>query len=105
MIPIEMISVLCSYAKDADPFRVRGPVVGLFADQAIRLHAGPLFFGEPYELDREIVFLGGSRRTESMWVRTRVYAPAGRAVQATMLLNSACLKDSYANYAAEAAPL
>ena len=29
-----MISALCSYTKDAEPFRVRGPVVGLFADQA-----------------------------------------------------------------------
>jgi hypothetical protein len=105
IVPIEMISVLCSYAKDADPFRVRGPVVGLFADQEIRLHAGPLFVGEPYELDREIVFLSGSRRTESMWVRTRVYAPGSQDVLATMLLNSACLKDSYANYAAEAAEL
>lgn len=105
IIPVEMISVLCSYAKDAEPFRVRGPVVGLFADQEIRLHQGPLFVGEPYELDREIVFLSGSRRTESMWIRTRVYAPGSDQALATMLLNSACLKDSYANYAAEAAEL
>jgi hypothetical protein len=105
ILPVEMISVLCSYAHDADPFRVRGPVVGLFADQEIRLHQGPLFVGEPYELDREIVFLSGSRRTESMWVRTRVHAPGSSDVLATMLLNSACLKDSYANYAAEAAAL
>jgi hypothetical protein len=103
IIPVEMISVLCSYAHDADSFRVRGPVVGLFADQEIRLHQGPLFVGEPYELDREIVFLSGSRRTESMWVRTRVFAPGGSEALATMLLNSAFLKDSYANYAAEAA--
>ena len=100
-----MISVLCSYEKDVDPFRVRGPVVGLFADQEIRLHQGPLFVGEPYELDREVVFLSGSRRTESMWIRTRVYAPGSDEVLATMLLNSACLKDSYANYAVEAAEL
>ena len=105
IIPVEMISVLCSHAKDAEPFRVRGPVVGLFADQEIRLHQGPLFVGEPYELDREIVFLSGSRRTESMWIRTRVYAPGSNQVLATMLLNSACLKDSYATYAAEAAEL
>jgi hypothetical protein len=49
--------------------------------------------------------LSGSRRTESMWVRTRVYARGGEVVLATMLLNSASLKDSYANYAAEAADL
>jgi hypothetical protein len=102
IIPIEMISVLCGYAKDADPFPVRGPVVGLFADQEIRLLKGPLFAGEAYELDREVVFLSGSRRTESMWVKTRVFAPGSNDVLATMLLNSASLKDSFANYAAEA---
>jgi hypothetical protein len=102
IIPVEMISVLCSYAKDVDPFPVRGPVIGLFADQQIRLLQGPLFVGEPYELDREVVFLSSSKRTESMWVRTRVFAPGGSEVLASMLLNSASLKESFANYAAEA---
>lgn len=103
VIPFEMISVLCGYAKDADPFPVRGPVIGLFADQEIRLLQGPLFVGEPYELDREVLFLSGSRRTESMWVRTRIFAPGSDVVLATMLLNSASLKESFANYEAEAA--
>ena len=103
MIPMEMISVLLNYAKDADPFPVRGPVVGLFADQEIRLIKGPLFVGEAYEIDREIVALSGSRRTESMWIRTHVYAPGSDEVLARMLLNSASLKDSYANYEAERA--
>ncbi|MBC7984875.1 MAG: hypothetical protein H7Y02_13595, partial [Candidatus Obscuribacterales bacterium] len=89
VIPIEMISVLCGYAKDADPLPVRGPVVGLFADQEIRLLKGPLFVGEQYEIDREVVFLSGSRRTESVWIRTRVFAPGSEEVLATMLLNSA----------------
>lgn len=105
IIPVEMISVLCGYQKDAEPFPVRGPVVGLFADQEIRLIKGPLYVGEPYEIEREVVFLSGSRRTESMWVKTRVFAPGDNDVRATMLLNSASLKDSYANYAAEAAAL
>jgi hypothetical protein len=105
IIPVEMISVLCGYSQDADRFPVRGPVVGLFADQEIRLFAGPLYVGEKYELDREIVFLSGSRRTESMWVRTRIFQPGSDQVLATMLLNSACPKDSYASYAAEAAAL
>ena len=74
IIPFEMISVLSGYMKDADPFPVRGPVVGLFADQEIRLFKGPLFVGEQYELDREVVFLSGSKRTESMWVKTRIFA-------------------------------
>jgi hypothetical protein len=105
IIPVEMISVLCGYRHDIDPFPVRGPVVGLFADQEIRLLKGPLFVGDRYEIDREVAFLSGSRRTESMWVRTRVFAPGSNEVLATMLLNLASLKDSYANYASEATTL
>jgi hypothetical protein len=101
IIPFEMVSVLLGYAKDADPFPVRGPAVGLFADQEIRMVEGPLFVGEDYEIDREIVALSGSRRTESMWVRTRVFRPGENETLATMLLNSATLKDSYANYEVE----
>jgi hypothetical protein len=40
-----------------------------------------------------------------MWVKTRIFAPGGNEVLATMLLNSASLKDSYANYANEASKL
>jgi hypothetical protein len=105
IIPVEMISVLCGYMKDADPFPVKGPSVGLFADQEIRLIKGPLLVGEPYEIDREVVFLSGSRRTERMWVRTQVYAPGTARVLATMLLNSASLKDSYPNYGPESVTL
>jgi hypothetical protein len=105
IIPMEMISVLLNHAKEAQPLPTRGPVVGLFADQEIRLVKGPLFVGERYEMDREVVALSGSRRTESMWIRTRVFAAGKNEVLATMLLNSASLKDSYANYAAELAAL
>ena len=103
VIPFEMLSVLFGYKKDDDPLPVRGPVVGLFADQEIRLIHGPLLVGEPYEIDREVVFLSGSRRTESMWVKTRAYRPGESRVLATMLLNSASLKDSYPHYAVELA--
>ena len=103
IIPMEMISVLLNHSRDGEQLPVRGPVVGLFADQEIRLIAGPLFVGDAYEISREVVALSGSRRTESMWLRTSVFAPGSDAVLATMLLNSASLKDSYANYAAEAA--
>ena len=40
-----------------------------------------------------------------MWLRTSLYAPGTDTVLATMLLNSASLKDSYANYATELAAL
>lgn len=101
IIPLEMISVLLSHAKARTPFPVRGPAVALFADQEIRVINGPLFVAEAYDIEREVVALSGSRRTESMWVCTRVYAPGSKGVIATMLLNSAVLKESYANYDAE----
>ena len=105
IIPVEMISVLLNHNREANEFPIHGPVVGLFADQEIRLIHGPLLVGEDYEVDREIVALSGSRRTESMWIRTRVMKPGSDEVIATMLLNSASLKDSYANYAQDLAAL
>ena len=51
-------------------------------------------------VEREVVALSGSRRTESAWIKTRVFDKAG-AVVATMLLNMATLKDSYAPYEME----
>ena len=89
----------------AGPPPIKGPAVGLFADQEIRLSAGPLFVGESYDLEREVVALSASRRTESVWVRTTVFdRPSSRAV-ATMLLNLASIKESFAGYAEEHARL
>jgi hypothetical protein len=101
IIPVEMVSVLLNYSGDAAAFAVRKPVVGLFADQEIRMRRGPLFVGESYEMDREVVALSGSRRTESLWIRTRVFLPGGDVAIATMLLNAAYMKDSYPGYEAE----
>jgi len=70
----------------------RGPAVGLFADQEIRMIDGPLVVGEDYEIEREIVALSGSRRTKSYWTRTFVYRPGETKVIATMLLNQATLE-------------
>ena len=100
IIPFEMLSVLFQYRAREDRLPVRGHAVGLFADQEIRLLRGPLFPGETYTTEREVVALSGSRRTESMWVRTTVFAKDDRPV-ATMLLNLASMKDSYANYERE----
>lgn len=104
-IPMEMISVLIQHRAGEDRFPVRGPHVGLFADQEIRLIDGPLEVGADYEVEREIVGLSGSKRTESMWVKSRVYRPGGTSPVAEMLLNSAIMKESYATYAAEHAAL
>ncbi|MFZ2159561.1 MAG: hypothetical protein WAV72_26045 [Bradyrhizobium sp.] len=100
IIPIEMLSVLFQYRAREDRLPVRGPAVGLFADQEIRLLRGPLFAGEDYQTEREVVALSGSRRTESLWVRTTVFA-SGNLPVATMLLNMASIKDSYSPYQKE----
>ncbi|GLR88923.1 hotdog fold domain-containing protein [Bradyrhizobium iriomotense] len=100
IIPMEMLSVLFQYRAKEDPLPSKGPAVGLFADQEIRLLRGPLFVDEEYEVEREVIALSGSRRTESAWVKTRVFDKDGELV-ATMLLNMATIKDSYAAYEEE----
>jgi hypothetical protein len=105
IIPMEMISVLLGSSMDLAGFRGRGPAVGLFAGQEIRLMAGPLFVDHPYELEREIVALSESARTESVWVRTRILDGVTHQRVGEMILNSATLKASYAAYDAEAQAL
>ncbi len=104
IIPIEMLSVLFQYRSKEDRLPLRGPAVGLFADQEIRLVRGPLFVAEDYQTEREVIALSGSRRTESLWVRTSVFA-SGDAPVASMLLNLASIKESYARYSQEYAEL
>lgn len=104
VIPMEMLSVLFQHTSKQDGLPVKGPAVGLFADQEIRAIAGPLFVGEDYRIQRKVVALSGSKRTESLWVRTEVRDASERLV-ATMLLNLATLKESYGPYQAERAAL
>ena len=104
IIPLEMVSVLAEYSSHSARFPVKGPAVGLFADQEIRMIEGPLFVGETYLIRREIAALADSRRTESYWVRSRIFDASGKRQLAEMLLNHATLKDSYAGYA-DAAPV
>lgn len=105
IIPTEMVSVLLGSTSDQAGLRGRGPAVGLFAGQEIRYLQGPLFVDHPYELEREIVALSESARTESVWIRTRVVDGLTRAPVAEMVLNSATLKASYAPYEQEARAL
>ena len=102
IIPLEMISVLTQYSSREAGFPVKGPAVGLFADQEIKLIDGPLFVGKKYRLQREIVTLSESRRVESNWVMTSVFEADSGKLVAECLLNSATLKDSYAKYAEDA---
>ena len=55
IVPFEMLSVLFQYRAREDRLPVRGPAVGLFADQEIRLLRGPIFVGESYTTEREVV--------------------------------------------------
>ena len=105
IIPIEMISVLLGSSMDQAGLRGRGPAVGLFAGQEVRLLQGPLFVDQPYELEREIVALSESARTESVWLRTRIVDAVSRVRVGEMILNSATLKASYAAYDDEARAL
>ena len=102
IIPLEMVSVLAEYTSKQAAFPVKQPVIGLFADQEIRMIDGPLFVGEDYLIRREVVALSESKRTESYWVRSRIFDASGTKLKAEMLLNHATLKHSYANYEAEA---
>jgi hypothetical protein len=104
ILPREMISVLLS-SSSAPDLRGRGPAIGLFAGQEIRLIRGPLFVDHPYDLEREVIALSESARTESAWIRTRVFDGETAALVAEMILNHAVMKASYAAYDREAAEL
>jgi len=99
ILPFEMISVLAM--KPGTDLPVRGPVLGLFLDLEVRLLGSPLFVGQEYRVDREVVGLGQSRRTESYWVRTTLTDAATGDPAATVLLHSGVFKGSYAGYPAD----
>lgn len=102
IMPFEMISVLMQYRfPPGSDFPSRGPTVDLFADQEIRLVDGPVFVDQDYELQREVVFMSGSRRTESLWSRTTLYDVGSDKAVARMLLNLASMKEAYAPYVQE----
>jgi hypothetical protein len=105
VIPLEMISVLTQYTSGHTGYRTKGPAIGLFAAQEIKMINGPLFVDQPYKLEREIIALSESRRTESNWIMTRVIDAETDQLCAEVILNSATLKDSYANYEADAKAL
>lgn len=96
ILPMEMISVLTQ--KTGTDFPVRGPAVGLFLDLEVRMVAGPVFVDHDYVLEREVVGVGQSRRTESYWVRTTVTDAETGDAAAAVLLHSGVFKESYAAY-------
>ena len=99
VLPFEMFSVLTNKVGASLP--LRGPAVGLFIDLEVRAVDGPLFVGEEYRLEREVLAVGQSRRVESVWVETTVRSAATDRHVATVLLHSGSFKASYANYPAD----
>ncbi len=99
ILPFEMYSVLAGKVGTRLP--VRGPAVGLFIDLEVRAVDGPLFVGEEYRLEREVLAVGQSRRVESHWVRTVIRSVATGRHAATVLLHSGVFKASYADYPAD----
>jgi hypothetical protein len=99
VVPMEMISVLAN--KAGRGFPVRTPSLGLFLDLEVRLLAGPVFVGQPYRVEREIVGLSQSRRTESYWTRTTLTDADTDTAAAVVLLHSGVFKESFPDYPAE----
>jgi hypothetical protein len=99
IVPMEMISVLAN--KAGKGFPVRTPSLGLFLDLEVRLLAGPVFVDQDYQVEREIVGLSQSRRTESYWTRTTLTDVDSGAAAAAVLLHSGVFKESYPGYPTE----
>jgi hypothetical protein len=99
VVPIEMISVLAN--KTGKGWPVRSPVMGLFLDLEVRLIEGPVFVDQSYAVDREIVGLSQSRRTESYWTKTTLTDVDTAKVVAQVVLHSGVFKESYAGYPKE----
>lgn len=100
IIPFEMVSVLAMSTSDRAGFVRREPSIGLFLDVEVRMLFGPLLVDTPYTMEREIVALGESRRTESYWTSTTVRDLDGRGV-AEVLLHEGVFKESYPEYPRE----
>jgi hypothetical protein len=99
IVPMEMISVLAN--KSGHGWPVRSPAMGLFLDLEIRLLAGPVFVQQDYAVEREIVGLSQSRRTESYWTKsTLTEVETGQPV-VEVLLHSGVFKESYPGYPKE----
>jgi hypothetical protein len=99
ILPVEMISVLAQ--KSGHAFPIRGPAIGLFLDLEIRLEGAPLFVDKDYSIDREVIGVSQSKRTESCWIRSSITDADTGVLAATVTLHSGVFKESYAKYPRE----
>ncbi len=96
--PIEMLSVLTNSTSKHSGFAARQPSIGLFIDLEVRLLGRPVLVGHTYRVDREIVAMGASRRTESYWTRTVLTDTDDDVPTAEVLLHQGVFKNSYPGY-------
>ena len=99
VVPMEMVSVLAMKVPAQLP--VRTPSLGLFLDLEVEMLAGPVLVGREYAVQRTVVGLGQSRRTESYWVETILSDVSTGADVARVLLHSGVFKESYPGYPAD----
>ena len=102
IVPFEMLSVLAN--KSGRGFPVRGPALGLFLDLEVRMVAGPVFADHDYELQRAVIGLSQSTRTESYWTETTVTDPDSGHLIAVVVLHQGVFKESYADYPRDRLP-
>ena len=100
IFPFEMMSVLTNAFSKRAGFMARQPSVGLFIDLEVKMLGVPVLVGKTYRVEREIVALGASKRTESSWTRTTLFD--GVTAVAQVLLHSGVFKASYPGYPGEA---
>ena len=98
VVPVEMLSVLANSGSKSAGFEVRQPSVGLFIDLEVRLLGRPVLVGRRYRVEREIVALAESRRTESYWTINTLVDEADGVPTAEVLLHQGVFKDSYPGY-------
>lgn len=98
VVPIEMFSVLTGSVSRSSGFEVRQPSIGLFVDLEVRMLGRPVLVGGRYRVEREVVALAQSRRTESYWTRSTLVDVETDQPAAEVLLHSGVFKDSYPDY-------
>mmetsp|Transcript_43215 Transcript_43215/g.84888 ORF Transcript_43215/g.84888 Transcript_43215/m.84888 type:complete len:353 (+) Transcript_43215:42-1100(+) len=98
----ELLNAIMFYTYDRvkwqDGSVADNKAVGLFGGCEVNVLDGPLFPGELYDLEREVIGLGETRGTEFVWVHTRLFRQGSDSVVAEMLLQTMALKRSVPGY-------
>ncbi len=98
VVPMEMFSVLAGAGSRGSGFNVRQPSVGLFIDLEVRVLGRPVLVGREYRIEREVIGLAQSRRTESYWTRSTLVDVEYDVATAEVVLHNGVFKDSYPDY-------